>query len=31
MCLVAGSDFIFQCSHVNFDEVQGATYLVVTP
>lgn len=28
MCLVAGSDFVFQCSHVNFDEVQGATCLV---
>lgn len=28
VCLVAGSDFVFQCSHANFDEVQGATYLV---
>lgn len=28
VCLVAASDFVFQCSHANFEEVQGAIYLV---
>lgn len=28
VCLVAGSDVVFQCRHGDFDQVQGATNLV---
>lgn len=28
VCLVVSPDFVFQCGHVNFDDAQGAIYLI---
>lgn len=28
VCLVVSPDSVFQCGHVNFDDAQGAIYLI---